>query len=80
MITPKVSTVSGSIIEPIKLTEDVRDFMKRTEKKGRRMEGGEEGKGKRKRTEGGRKRERKKADAGETRGLMTKRRKPMEHN
>ncbi len=47
MITPRVSTAIGTVIQPIRLTEDVRSFMKRTENKGRR-----EGRG------GGRKRSR----------------------
>ena len=33
LIKPRVHTVVGAIIEPIRLTEDVQDFMKRTEKK-----------------------------------------------
>jgi len=38
LIKPRVHTVVGAIIEPITLTEDVQDFMKRTEKRNRQQE------------------------------------------
>ena len=39
LVRPKVTTKMGTIIEPIRLTEDVQDFMKRTEKKSRPQKG-----------------------------------------
>ena len=35
LIQPAVRTAVGSVIEPLKMTEDVHDFLKRTGKKGR---------------------------------------------
>ena len=40
LVRPKVTTRVGTIIEPIRLTEDVQDFMKRTEKKRSRQQKG----------------------------------------